>query len=283
MTNRMIEDMPHEAYLASRAISRSGLMDFLRSPQHYWYNNLSNQAEPENTDALRVGSAFHTMLLEPAQFDSRAFVWSGKPRNTKEGKDEYQAALDKACGRVLIKKSEFDNLKAMAKSILSQPAASKIINSNGKIESSFFYTDRSYGVEAKARPDYYRADGIVLDLKTTADASEEEFQKSIVNYGYDIQAFMQMEAIETVTGKRPDAFVFICVEKDPPYAVAFYQADNDMLRAGEYRYHNLMGKYATCLKANSWPGYGNLIRPISVPSWFINRLDKEAAEGVQAK
>lgn len=280
---RIVENMPHEEYIAHKAVSRSGLTELLRSPQHYWWKYLSGQAEREDTTALRLGTAFHTLLLQPSLFSEVAMVWSGKPRNTKEGKDEYAAAEAQSNGKLLIKQADFEHLQAMARSILAQPAAKKIIDASGKIEASFFYTDMNTGVEAKARPDFWREDGIVVDLKTTNDASEAQFQRSIVDYGYDIQAFMQMEAIERVTGTRPQSFVFICVEKDPPYAVAFYTASPDLLRCGEYRYHNLMSKYAQCMKSGQWPGYGSLIRPISVPDWFVKRLDNEAAQGVLAK
>jgi hypothetical protein len=295
---KFVVDMSHDDYQSSPAVSRSGLLELLKSPQHYWWRYLSGKAEKTDTNALRTGSAFHTLLLEPAQFDKRvAVVPEDAPKYPSTAQWKAKSPSDETVksmkwwtdfelthqGKSIIKQSEFEHLQAMAKSILAQPAAGKIITANGKIEASFFYTDKTHGVEAKARPDYWRDDGIVLDLKTTADASESEFSKSIVNYGYDIQAFMQMEAIETVTGKRPASFVFICVEKDPPYAVAFYEASSDMLRCGEYRYHNLMKKYAHCFNSDVWPGYGHLIRPISVPDWFINRLDKQAAEGVQAK
>lgn len=281
--NRLVLDMPHENYLASKAVSRSGLMDLLRSPQHFWYKHMSGLADHEETNALKIGTAFHCLLLEPNLFNDKVLVWSGAPRNTKEGKAEYADALENANGRVIIKQSEFDQLKLMAQSIKDQPAAGKLINSSGKVEASFFYHDQTHDVMAKARPDFWREDGIVIDLKTTVDASEDEFSKSIANYGYDVQAFMQMEAVERVTGNRPQAFVFIAVEKDPPYACAFYQADEDLLRCGEYRYHMLMEKYASCYKSGKWPGYGSLVRPIGPPEWFVKRLDKQAAEGVLAK
>lgn len=281
--NRLVLDMPHENYLASKAVSRSGLLDLLKSPQHFWYKHLSGLAQHEESNALKIGTAFHCLLLEPHLFNDKVAVWSGAPRNTKEGKAEYAEVSANAVSRVIIKQSEFDQLKLMAQSIKDQPAAGKLINSSGKVEASFFYHDQTHDVMAKARPDFWREDGIVIDLKTTADASENEFQKSIANYGYDVQAFMQMEAVERVTGTRPQAFVFVAVEKEPPYACAFYQADDDLLRCGEYRYHMLMGKYAACMKSGKWPGYGSLVRPIGPPEWFVKRLDKQAADGVLAK
>lgn len=273
--NRVVYDMTSELYHANSAVSRSGLMLFNKSPQHYWWQYLSGKAEKTESDAMRIGSAFHTLLLEPAKFDSRVLVWSGKPRNTTAGKEDFAQATAEANGRLLIKQDELAELKHMAESILSQPVASKVIGKDGYIEPSFFWVDEQLKVFVKSRPDYYREDGIVLDLKTTADASREEFERSVVKFGYDIQAYMQMEAIERCTGKRPDNFVFICVEKEPPYATAFYVADQNMLDCGAFRYRKLLEKYAECLHLNTWPGYGSLIQPISAPEWFIKRIQNQ--------
>lgn len=274
MKNQLITDMNIEDYHAQQAISRSGLMKFLQSPQHYWWHYLSGQAEKEDSTPLRIGGAFHALVLEPHTFNDRALVWSGKPRNTKEGKDEYAAAQEAANGRAIIKQSEMDDMKDMAAALIAQPASAKIISKNGKIEASFFWHDEDYKVDVKCRPDYYRDDGIVLDLKTVEDAGRDAFERSIVNYGYDIQAWMCMEGIERVTGKRPESFVFCCVEKKKPHAVAFYMADGELLECGASRYAKIMSRYAECKQRNLWPGYGHLIQPIGVPSWFAKRIEK---------
>jgi hypothetical protein len=290
---KICEDMSHEKYLEHPSVSRSGLMLMQKSPQHYWWRYLSGHAEPEDTESLRIGHAFHCLLLEPQKFEKYAVVIPAdapktpsitqfKAKNPSEETVKqvkwWTDFTEKAAGRTLIKAEKFVELKLMAAAILAQPAATRIIDAKGKIESSFFYSDPLTGMAAKARPDYWREDGIVLDLKTTADASRDAFERSIVEYGYDVQAYMQMLAIEQCTGKKPQSFVFICVEKEPPYAVAFYMADDDVLRCGEYRYHRLMSKYADCMKSGKWPGYGHLIQPIGMPPWFVKKLETQEQE-----
>lgn len=289
--NKVIHGMDIDEYHSNSAVSRSGLMLMDKSPQHYWWQYLSGQAEKIDTAALRIGGAFHMLVLEPELFNqSVAVLPEGAPKkptitqlNAKKPSDDTVAAIQWweswnqfAAGKTVVSHDEFKEMQAMADAIKNQRASSKVIVENGKIESSFFWYDPDYQVMVKTRPDYYREDGIVLDLKTTRDASIGSFQKSIIDYGYDIQAFMQMEGIERVTGKRPENFVFVCVEKTPPYAVAFYVADNDMIECGRYRYHNLMSKYSECVHSGIWPGYGELIKPISIPTWFLNKLEREA-------
>ncbi len=272
--NQIVLNMPADEYHRDLAVSRSQLVDISKSPRHFWWNHLSGLAEKKETKALRFGSAFHTLVLEPDQFNQRCYVWSGQSRATKEGKAEYADALEKSQGKTLLKQDEFDQAQAMAKALLSEPAASKVLAAHGKIEASLFWRDPDHGVNVKARPDYYRDDGIVLDLKTTEDAGKEEFERSIVKYFYDVQAYMQIEGIYQVTGKRPDNFVFVCQEKSPPYCTAFYVAGNDLIESGRHRYNRLMRKYAECSKTGQWPGYGSLIQPIGVPVWFLKRLEE---------
>jgi len=267
-------DMSNEDYHAHSAMSRSGLSLIDQAPKKYWYKYLSGQHEDNETDALRIGSVFHTMTLEPSEFANRVSVWSGAPRNTKAGKEEYAAAVEAAGGRILVKQAEVNNLKGMVSSILSEPAAKKIITGTGKIEPSFFWDDPATGLAVKCRPDYYRDDGIVLDLKTCLDASEAGFKKSILNYYYDIQVYMCLSGIEAVTGKRPSAFVFVAVEKDPPHCTAFYLADETVIASGEARYNRLMEIYAACKKSNVWPAYGSLIKNIGMPEWYMKQKGK---------
>lgn len=290
--NRLVLDMDIDAYHSHPAVSRSGLMLINQSPQHYWWKYLSGQAEKEDTTALRIGSAFHTLVLEQHTFEARAVIIpDGAPKrpsitqlNAKKPSEDTIAAIEwwarwdqYAGARLQFTQAEFAELQDMAAALLNQPATGRVIAPQGRIEASFFWYDPDYRVTVKCRPDYWREDGIVVDVKTTNDASRDDFEKSIVKYGYDVQAYMQMEGIERVTGKRPQAFVFACIEKKKPNATAFYMADSDLLECGKTRYHKLMAKYAECMEKGIWPGYGAMVQPIGVPSWFARQLENGEA------
>jgi hypothetical protein len=285
-TNQLIENLPGSEYhLPIKGISRSGL-SLMDVPKKYWYKYLSGEAEREETKALRIGGAFHTLTLEPHKFtDSCIIVPEDAPkrpsitqRNAKKPSadtvaqilwwDEFNAKCD---GKTVIKSDEIAVMKAMAQSVLSEPASRKVINADGIIEPSFFWFDEEFEIDAKCRPDYYRKDGIVVDLKTCADAGEEAFQRSVMNYDYDLQAFMQIEGIHKVTGDRPTDFIFVCIEKEAPYCAAFYTATPELIACGEAKYRRLMKIYAACKKADKWPGYGSFIRPLNMPEWYVSK------------
>jgi len=287
---RMVENLPADEYHAHAAMSRSGLVTMAKTPKHYWYKYLSGKYEDEKTHALRFGGAFHTLTLENHKFDdvcvvvpkdapkrpSISQINAKKPSESTLEQIAYWEEFDaKHKLKTLVKADELAEMKLMAQSVLSEPAAQKVITGAGKIEATFFWYDENYGIDLKCRPDYYRDDGIVLDLKTCASANQEDFEKSVANYYYDVQAYMCMEGIEKVTGKRPTDFIFVCVEKDPPYCTAFYSATDELLEAGRQRFARLADLYAICKKKNHWPGYGHFIRPIGIPHWLNKKLENQ--------
>lgn len=267
------KDMPNDEYHKHPAVSRSGLMTiYNHSPMHFKYQKDSGGVE--ETDALRIGGAFHTMVLEPELFDAQYYVFEKPDLRSKAGKEEMAAIKDDAGDKTLINTAEHAQMIDMAQSIKKQPAAKKLIHEKGIIEGSFFWQDDDTGVEVKARPDWHTS-RLVTDLKTADNASPHAFEKKIFDYGYDIQVYMCREAIKKKYGQYPDGFVFIVVEKKPPYACAFYMASDDVIQSGKYRYLNLIETYSQCLRNNKWYGYGNHIQPISIPQWAKNRMEYE--------
>nr|BDD45152.1 hypothetical protein 38 [bacterium] len=268
--NHMIVDMPPEEYHTHPAVSKSGLDMVLQSPGHYVYYR--DHGFPD-TDALNFGSAFHTLLLEPEHFASRVHVWSGKPRNTKAGKAEWEAAQEVADGRVLIKQSEHDDMKAICEAISAHVSARVVLTGKGRVEPSLFWMDEVEEVECRCRPDWMREDGLLVDLKSAIDASPEGFMKAAFNHGYHMQAAMYLDGYRAVTGKEPAGFVFVAAEKKAPYGVGVYMADADFIELGRIKYREALTTYAGCLKADKWPMYPDEILPLNLPPWAQKQLD----------
>ena len=65
--------LSNEEYHADGAISSTGIKDLLKSPYRYWYfsdmNPDPNKEERINTSSTKLGTAFHTLILEPENFD----------------------------------------------------------------------------------------------------------------------------------------------------------------------------------------------------------------------
>lgn len=279
-------NMDIEEYHAHPAISNSGLSLFAKAPRCYQYEKYERSAEERDKDKHHfvMGSALHTLLLEKELFNRRFFIWSGKPRNTKEGKADYAAAEEQAAGRVLLAQKDFDAILAMTQAIVNDRAALKYIEKPGVVEPSIIWRDPVNEVDCRCRPDLVLTDDhTLIDIKTAADASAEAFEKSIYNFGYDRQAYFYSKGYEAVTGNLVKKFVFIVVEKTPPYLVGVYPVDQVALMSGQIRVERLLEAYADCVKRDYWPGLNEgKEKEISIPSWAAYKMENETHEGVSA-
>lgn len=262
--------MNNTDYHAHAAISKSHLDQVAKSPLHYWARYLDpNRVVPEPTPAMAIGSAVHTHVLELDQWDARyVSAPDGIDRRTKAGKAEWEAFTTAATGRTVLPKADADLVMRMAHSVFSHPAAAMLLALPGKAETTHMWTDAATGLQCKCRPDWLTDDGrLLVDLKTTEDAGRG-FAKSIAQWRYHVQASWYLDGIEQATGTRPEQFLFLCVEKKAPYAVAVYAADAEMIAAGAQTAARDLDVLATCKAANAWPGYSDQIEPISLPPWM---------------
>jgi len=118
---------------------------------------------------------------------------------------------------------------------------------------------------------------LILDIKTTDDASPHRWQWSAVDYGYHRQAFIYQGAIElSHANKEPVAesyrFIFAVVEKPKPSTrgipptVALYELDADAMRMGAEDTFALVKEYEKRLEQDDWQQpYSNGIVPLRLP------------------
>lgn len=271
-------DMSIDNYHAHSAISRSALLEFKRSPLHFWHKYVNpdyrNQADVEiitNRNAREFGNAAHTYILERNEFESRYIEWAGPSRGTKAGKEAFKQIKGEAHGRHIINQDAVRQIERMSVAVDASPEATALLK-NGLAEKSIFYRDKITGLELKARPDVIHSDFLV-DLKCVANASLHAFEKSVYEYGYHIQAAMQLEALEAETGREVTDFLFVPIEKDAPHAMGIYPLSQAALDAGEEELYNLTKRLKKCFDENSWPSYQTDYA--SLPVWAINRINEQ--------
>jgi hypothetical protein len=267
--------MENADYHAHPAVSKSGLDLIARSPLHYWARYLDpNRVLTEPTAAMRLGTAVHTLTLEADQFENRYVTAPSVDRRTKEGKARWLEFEAEAGGRELISADDRATISRMAEAVWRHPAAAMLLHWQGKAETTHMWTDATTGVECKCRPDWLTNDGnLIVDLKTTEDASLRGFQRSVATYRYHCQASWYLDGVQASTGHRPNQFIFVCVEKKPPYAVGVYASDAEMIQIGAETAARDLEVYATCKAADVWPSYSDQIEPLSLPPWMRPRAD----------
>ena len=179
-------DMTNDEYHADRsAVSNSGISKIVQSPAHY---RAYLEQEFKETDALRFGRIVHEAILEPEKF---AFAVQPKiDRRTKAGKAAYELFMEENVGKHVLSQDEADAVQRMRDNVYAHPAArAALTTSTGRAEVSVFgYQGDQSGELCKCRPDFWRDDNVLVDLKTTIDAGPQAFNKACFNYGYHRQA-----------------------------------------------------------------------------------------------
>ena len=243
-------------YHADPAISASHLHAISRSP-HTYYKRFIDPERPrsEPTAAMRLGTFVHTAVLEPDDLVRRYAVCA-----TRKGSTIYNKLIDK--GIEPVTQAQWDQAHAMCDAVRNHPEAAWLL-SDGKAEQSVWWDDEQFEMRCKCRPDWWNGD-IVIDLKTTQDASPRGFAKSVANFRYHVQ---QMHYLRGTNAAR---FIFIAVEKEYPYAVGVYELDNEACGLGEELRQRDMQRIKTCKQRNEWPGYSNDISTLSLPTYATN-------------
>lgn len=260
--------MTNAEYHANPAVSKSDLDLINRSPKYYRYVKDNPR---ESTPAMLLGSVVHKLVLEPESFASEYAVCPAVDRRTKAGRETYQAFVDSLHDGVeVITDDIYKTALAMAESVKNHQIAANILQ-GGQAESSYFWEES--GIQCKCRPDYLRTDiKCVIDLKTTQNSSPESFMKSAYDYRYHVQAAWYLRGLK-VCGVGVETFIFIAVEKEPPYTVCAHAADDLMIQLGEQVAIENLRTYAECRNTGIWYGYEKEpeIHSLSLPDWVIRK------------
>lgn len=268
-----VHDITNAQYHASEGISRSMLMEFKRSPYHYWYKYVSGLAPKEEpTPAMNLGNAVHTLVLEESKFEDEFLVMPNVDRRTKAGKELYDDFLNTGKGKTILTNDQFEQALEMATSVINNPNSANLFK-DCLVEKSIYFTHKATNIQLKSRPDAMSG-SIIIDLKTTADASKNAFRYSADKFGYFTQAVMAKLALESI-GQHMDEFVFVPVEKSAPYCVAVYTVSHDTLFDEAQDFEVLMTNLARCMESNVWPGYSISTLERSKYAGYNNELEIE--------
>jgi hypothetical protein len=249
------------------------MMKYLdRSPAHL------QQAlrEPmEETPSMLWGSIFHHVVLTPNVKPFWVVAPEGMKFNTKEGK-AWKAEHE---GARIISAEEWHHIEGAAKAVREHESAGLAL-AQGEAEVSVFSWYHYGGkVLRKGRIDFVNAGSgspVLVDIKTGDDARPEAFSRklapeSLGGNGYARQAAYYMAMWNDLHdgGMKTKDFVFIVVEKYPPYGIGVYHLMGDSIRRGNLDWQRLCALYMECQETNNWPCYDTKIQRIDMPPWAL--------------
>lgn len=287
----IIKNLSNEEYHAHKdSISRSAIMDYLDSPYKYWAKHVSPLRQQKiQTHQMMFGEAFHTLILEPTEFEKRFIVepvMHKSPvrvllknvgpekfnayKNSKAAIDALNDALteefdNKLMDKKILTVSEFMKLKEMKSALMAHPQAWDLIE-GALYETSYFWNDTESGLTVKARPDILHQN-MIIDLKTIANASPRSFQNSMILGGYHIQGAMIRDAVRNLEQRDIPNVINIAIEKEYPYSIGIYIIDECALDHGQEKYKQTLLDIKCAREYNNYPDYE--VQTISLPRWAL--------------
>lgn len=254
---------PEEDYHAHPRISKHDLDRVAITPAHFIYSKLNGIQS--DSAALIFGTHFHNAVLHPEMFKD---TYAVKPRfnqRTKKGKEEAAEWEQNNEGKTSISSTEADDLLGMFESVKNHPTGRRILRAPQKELTVFTH---NWEVPVRSRID--ALDGaVVWDLKSTEKADHYHIAKDSANFRYHVQHAFYCDNLLTL-GHKVEHFMFVVVEKKPPYAVIVYELDEESVEKGRELYARDLQLYKECKEWDYWPAYSSEVQKLSLPRWALN-------------
>ena len=221
---------------------------------------LGMQAPP--SPSMKRGTLIHTLVLEPIEFDNRYAVAPEINRRTKAGKEAWAEFVEQSAGKDVITMDEYDEAMACQMQVLTHPWMSRVLD-DPRVKFEAMVRGESpptqyYGrtVPCRAKLDVLVDTELsaielnentvdrgtfVLDLKTTTDASEDAFRRSIYRYQYHAQLAFYADLAGVST-----AYI-VAVETSGSHQVAVYELSHHTLEEGRKIYQEALDQFVQCL------------------------------------
>jgi exodeoxyribonuclease VIII len=255
-------------YFALPHVSNSKLTTLKRSPEMYKLEYIDHAIEREETESMKLGSLVHCLILEPSQSQHRYYVAAKIDRRTKEGKAAaVQQEID-AAGKIVIDMEFYRKACKVADAVFANEQVGPVLLSSLG-ESEAFLSFKWSGMECKSKIDWLAICGdLIIDIKTSQNASPESFAKSVVDYGYHRQAAFYSEAVYQNQGVMP-RFIFAVVSTTEPYLCGCYELDNNALDIGRIEIEALVNELKQRTESNDWSsGFTKGINILQLPKWY---------------
>ena len=270
----IVLDLPDADYHRIDRASSSALRKLRqgKSPAHLRHD-FDHPIEP--TPAMEFGTALHQYLFQFEEMGRSVVLKPDWPRRKKADKERWETwEAEHQDIPIHLSSEQYDALGAMADKIDRHERLQSLWRHPHKSEVTVFCDMEIFDVDAtemllpsKARLDLWIPDlKCIVDLKTTTDASPRAFAKTVANWGYHWQAaFYSLSLAQH--GHSVEDYLFIAAEKSPPYQVAVYRLDDEVLARAHQEMQGAMRRLALCYETGDWPGYYEDIQTLTLPPW----------------
>ena len=257
-------DIPARGYHELPYLGSSSFKRLAESPGIF---DFERKNPSPSSDEQRIGEATHTLVMEPAKFDSVAVLSPHDEYRTNEAKKWKADTI--AAGVIPLKSPEWATVQRMRDALLAHRSASALLKpaDDVLVESTIIFD--AYGMRCKARPDVFRAkEGIIVDVKTTRLTNEREWEREVATTGLYFQPWWYLLAAELATDAAPSRFIWCVVGKERPHPVWCREASPAWVELARKQGERLIETYKACDEADVWPLSSDGIELSEPPAWF---------------
>jgi hypothetical protein len=253
--------------LPSLSSSIINLLD-KRSALHAWqaHAKLNPGWQPEQRTDFDIGTAAHKLILEGGDIGALYIIDADNYR-TKAAQEQRDYAY--AARQTPLLRKHFDAVSAMAVATMEALVAAEkpalLSLAHGQAEQTVIWKE---GLTwCRARPDWYRKDGVIADLKTTTNAEPGAWIRGhLFADGCDIQAAWYMRGLRAITGLEP-TWRWVVIEREPPYAVSIIAPTPAVIVLAEKKIERALAIWRRGMSSGHWPAYGTQTAWAELPPW----------------
>lgn len=253
-----IADNSFESYQELAGVNWSTLREIEKSELHYVYRRLNPR---EDTARLALGRLVHTAVLQPDRLDADYAAFEGDKR-TKAWREFKIENANRTC----VAAEEMEQALAIARAVHRHPAAARLL-AHCNCEQAVVWRERESGLVCKCRVDALTPRTIV-EFKTTTSVDPEEFARLAGRMGYHKQLAFYRRGVKAALKRRRPAVRLIAVEIEPPFDVAVFRLDEDVLYAAHEQTSELLLKAASAARKQVWRGRSERVERLPIPPWF---------------
>jgi hypothetical protein len=220
LLSNMYYDDFYYGYLGKNALSSSSAKMLINSPKTYKYITQYGSLESQ---ALRDGKLFHTMILEPHKLNDLVIVDVA----TKAGK-EYKLAKEQ--GLEVYTRKEYEDAERLTDALLKN---NEVVSLMSKSQTEIPAVEMIDDIPFRAKADILKPN-MIIDLKTTTGV--KDFRYSADKYSYDLQAYLYKKMFGV------DDFLFIAIDKGS-LDIAIFECSDEFYAKGQSKLEQAISNY----------------------------------------
>jgi hypothetical protein len=253
-----------EQYWNHPGVNHSTLKAFSKGAARVKHQMENGTAE---TEAMRLGTLAHLCVLEPHLVPKHVAVAPEVSKRTKIGKEKWKEFEQDNADKMVFTKDQYDTAVRMSESVHNHPVVKELFQGSWVAETECYWKDDLWGIDCKCKVDAIVEKTVMVDLKTTIDATPAAFGRQIFNYFYHTQAAWYSSGAARCGYPITD-FFFVAVEKTAPFEVCVFKMSRESLDLGRKTVLEWLGQFYNRKKNDYWISYDQAVE-VDPPAWLL--------------